>query len=362
MKFRCERQALADALAIVVRASGSRTASSPVLAGVRIEVKGDSLSLACTDTDQIITCTIPVQGINNGVSVPRARLLNDIVRSLADGAVEVEVVGEDVVVSGGRSNFNVPTYMAQDFQVLPPAAAPDTSTNAEEFADALRQVARTVKNQDDHPYRGVQISHDADGVRLAATDNFRMALRKLPHSKILAVGEKVLVPGRALTELERMLPLSKDLVIRWADPTITFITGTASLTTRTINGSLPDPKMFLDAQYPNTLTVNRELILEALRRGKIVLPSSIGLKLHLSESGVRMEAADRDLGRTEEDLDAEYTGTDLSITFNVDYLMAGIEVVETEYVRIAMKDSRSPAAVWAADNEDYSYFIMPIRA
>ena len=366
MKFRCERQALADALGTAVRASGGRTASSPALAGVRLEVKGDTLTIACTDSDQIINCSVPVQGITNGISVPRAKLLNEIVRSLSDGAVELEVVGEDIVVRGGRSSFNVPTYMAQDFQMLPPAAAPDTKVNAKEFAEALRQVgpARRMGSDDNKftKFNGIQISHDADGIWVSATDGYRMALRSLPHSDIIGVGEHLIVPGDALSELTGMLSNVSELIVRWADPTITFIAGSATLTTRTITGQLPDAAMFRTMSYDNVLTINRDKFLEALRRARIVLPARRGLRLHCGPGGVRIEAADRDLGRIDEDLEGNYVGDEIMVSFNIDYLISAVEVVDTEDVRILAGDPRKQVIVRAADSDDYSCYIMPIKA
>lgn len=372
MKFRCEREALANALAVAIRASGSRTASSPALSGVRLEAKGDSLTLACTDTDHIITCTIPAQVITNGVSVPRARLLSEIVRSMGDGAIEIEVSGEDVVVRGGRSSFNVPTYNASDFTVLPPAGAADATTDAEEFAAALRQVVRAAFNPDSGGgrrsagspmYQGVQISHDVDGIKMYATDGYRLAAKTLPHSSIIGVGEHVIVPGKALGELERILAFTKEkqLTVRWADPIITFISGSVSLTTRTIAGEFPSFQKFFSTEYSNVLVINRELILEALRRAKVMLPGHTGLKLIFGPTGVRIEASDRELGHSVEDLDADYTGNEIRTGFNKDLLIDAIETIDSETVRLAMKDEVTQAVVRPAEGNDYHHFIMPTR-
>ena len=372
MKFRCEREALANSLAVAIRASGSRTASSPALSGVRLEVKGDSLTIACTDTDQIITCEIPAQGITNGVSVPRARLFSEIVRSMSDGAIEVEVSGEDVVVRGGRSNFNVPTYNAGDFTVLPAAGAADASTNAEEFATALNQVVRAAINPDSprnrvvgNPvYQGVEIRHDQDGIRMFATDGYRLATKLLPHSSILGVGEHVIVPGRALNELSRILAFTKEkeLKVRWAEPIITFKSGNVTLTTRTITGEFQNFHRFFSTDYANELMISREVILEALRRAKVLLPGQTGLRVHFSATGVRIQASDRELGHSEEDLDADYNGREMSVGFDKDLLIDAIESVDTETVRICMKDEGTQAAVRPSEGDDFHHFIMPMKA
>ena len=102
MKFRCEREVLADALATAGRAATSRTGTLPVLSGLRLEVRGDELTVTGTDLELSIRLTVTVGGERDGAVVVPARLAADIVRSLPPGAVEVSVVDDEVSISAGR--------------------------------------------------------------------------------------------------------------------------------------------------------------------------------------------------------------------------------------------------------------------
>jgi len=97
VKFRCERESLAEALSTAGRAATGRTGALPVLSGLRLELVGDRLSVTGTDLDLTIQLTLSVGGEGDGGVVLPARLAADIVRSMGAGKVEVAVEGDEVV-------------------------------------------------------------------------------------------------------------------------------------------------------------------------------------------------------------------------------------------------------------------------
>ena len=115
MKFRCERDVLADALATAGRAATSRTGTLPVLSGVRLEVTGDQLSVTGTDLELTIRLSVAVGGERDGAVVVPARLVADIVRALPAGAVEVGSGDEELSISAGRSQFSVRPLGLEDY-------------------------------------------------------------------------------------------------------------------------------------------------------------------------------------------------------------------------------------------------------
>jgi DNA polymerase-3 subunit beta len=95
VKFRCERDVLVDALGTAGRATASRGGALPVLAGIRAELAGNTLTLTGHDLELTISVTVAegVSGREDGVAVLPSRLVSDVVKSLPSGAVEVEVDG-----------------------------------------------------------------------------------------------------------------------------------------------------------------------------------------------------------------------------------------------------------------------------
>jgi DNA polymerase III subunit beta len=142
VKFRCERDVLADALATAGRAATGRTGSLPVLSGVRIDLHGDQLRVTGTDLELTIQVDVTVSGDADGATVLPARLAADIVRSLEAGAVLVEVDQDDARISAGRSQFAVRPLSIDDFPRLPDAAGDAVTLPVATFGEALRRERR----------------------------------------------------------------------------------------------------------------------------------------------------------------------------------------------------------------------------
>jgi DNA polymerase-3 subunit beta len=362
VKFRCEREALAEALTTAGRAATGRSGALPVLSGLRLELKGDQLSVTGTDLDLTIQLTTEVGGERDGGVVINAKLAADIVRSLGTGKVEVSAEGDDVSISNGRSQFSVRPLSFDDY---PKLASPTTSSvtlPASEFGDALRQVTRAASNDEARQIlTGVLLAAEGDGLRMVATDSYRLAVRDLVGQQVLAADQKVIVPGRALTELQRLVGSGSEVVMRLGERDATFEVGTTRLTTRLIEGDFPNYRQLIPASHPNALTVDRELLLEAIRRVKILARDSTPVRLQMTADMLRLQAITQDVGNATEELDAEYSGADLTVAFNPDYLMAGVEACIGEKVTLSTVDALKPAVVRGTGIEDYLYLLMPVR-
>ena len=146
MKFRVEREVLAEALGAAARVASTRNNAMPALSGVKLEVTGDQLMLSCTDNDLSVQFVLPVGGQADGVVVASAKLLSDIVRAGADGKVTFESSGEEVHISSGRAQTTVATFAASDFPQIALASAPPVTLSAPLLSEALRQVVRAASS------------------------------------------------------------------------------------------------------------------------------------------------------------------------------------------------------------------------
>ncbi|MBI5088546.1 MAG: DNA polymerase III subunit beta [Actinobacteria bacterium] len=362
MKFRCERETLAEALATAGRAATGRTGTLPVLSGLRLELAGDRLTITGTDLDLTIQLDIAVGGdVDGGVVLP-ARLSSDIVRSLPAGKVEVTVDDDDVKISGGRSQFSVRPLSLDDYPRLATPASSAVTLDAAAFGEALRQVVRAASTDEARPIlTGVLLTAENDGLRLVATDSYRLAVSDLPGVSVLGADQKVIVPGRAPSELQRVLGMGTELVLRLGERDATFEIGSTRLTTRLIEGEFPNYRQLIPASHPNTLTVDREPLLEAIRRVKILARDATPVRLQISADGLKLTAITQDVGNATEELDASAEGADLTVAFNPDYLAAGVEAVSVDQITLSTIDALKPAVVRGVGRDDYLYLLMPVR-
>jgi DNA polymerase-3 subunit beta len=363
VKFRCERDVLADALTTAGRAATSRTGALPVLEGLHLQLTGDELAVTGTDLDMSIRLVATVGGVSDGAVVVPARLSADAVKSLPSGAVEVTAGDDDVTISAGRSQFSLRNYNVDDYPAQFDPAAEAVTLSSSDFADALRQVVRAASTDEARGViTGVLIAAEDDGVRMVATDSYRLAVRELPDRGILASGQRVLVPHRALAELQRVLTAAEQLTVRLGARHATFECGHVRLTTRLIEGDYPNYRNLVPTSNPSVLTVGKEALLESLRRVKIMArDTSSAVRLNLTSDAMTLSVRDQDYGTVVEELDVRYDGEEMLVGFNPDYLMNGVDAIDAEEVTFGLRDPIKAVVLRGLGRDDYLYLLMPLR-
>jgi DNA polymerase-3 subunit beta len=378
VKFRCERDSLVEALTTAGRAVSSRTASAAALNGVRIESEGNRLLVVGTDLDLTVHVATEAIGLADGACVAPSRLLSDIVRSLEPGAVTIESEDDKIEIAAARSRFSLRTFSLEEFPSLPVPAEPGTFLPADALVDALRQVVRAASGDDARPLlTGVLIATEGSAIRLVATDSYRLALRDIEGSDASLEASQILVPARALAELQRLSSLgggkegkpaegtdgAPGLVgLSLGDHDVTFTAGDVRVSTRLLDGSYPDYRQLIPAEYPNRLHVGKDSLLDALRRVRLLVrDNTTPVRLSMRSGGVDLTVVSQEVGDASETVDADFEGTDLTIAFNPSYLIDGVEAVAGDEVLLETVDATKPATVRAAERTDFRYLLMPVR-
>ncbi len=363
MKFRCERDTLVEALGAAGRAVANRGGALPVLAGVRAELTGNRLKLTGSDLELTIEVELDVAGERDGVAVLPSKIASDLVRSLGDPRVEVVVEGDEANITAGRFESSLRLLPADEFPRLAMPADDAVTLVAKDFAAALHQVVPAASADDARPIlTGVLLAAEGDGLRLVATDSYRLAVRDLPGTTVLREGQSVLVPSRALRELERLLGSADEITLRLGEREAAFEVGGTRLTTRLIEGEFPNYRGLIPASHPNRLTVGREALVEAVRRVKLMAREpNTPVRLAMSADGLELVAITQDVGQAHEQLDAEYAGEDLTVAFNPEYLLSGVEVTPGDEITLDTVDAQKPAVIRSAGAQEFLYLLMPVR-
>jgi DNA polymerase-3 subunit beta len=349
VKLRCERDVLTEALAICGRAVANRGGAMPVLSGVRFELAGDRLTLTGSDLELTVSVEVAVNGIADGVAVLPSRLASDIVKALPAGAVEISVEDDTARITAGRSEFTLRLLAADEFPRIADVQGDEVSFAREAFVAALRQVLPAASSDDSRPIlTGVLLTAEEGGLRLVATDSYRLAVRDLPGVSVLSAGRRVLVPSRALGELSRALSDSDEITLRLGSRDAS-------------EGEFPNYQGIIPQSPPNTLTVGKSALLDALRRVKLLARDATPVRLAMSADGLELIAVTQEVGEGHESVDATYAGEDLTVAFNPDYLLAGVEAADADAVTLSTIDALKAAVVRMPGRDDFLYLLMPIR-
>ncbi|GMU79616.1 MAG: DNA polymerase III subunit beta [Acidimicrobiia bacterium] len=363
MKFTAERDTLADAVATAQRAVASRTGALPVLSGVRVTLHSGSVELVGSDLELTIRVTLPAEGRGEGSVVLNARLLADILSRLEADRVSVELAGEDVHIEAGRFSTTLRTLSASDFPRLPEVPAEGVKVQAAALSEALRQVVPAASKDDARPIlTGVLLAAHDGGLRLVATDSYRLAMRDLPGVSMLAADQKVLVGAKGLAEVQRLLG-DGEIEVFLADREVTFRVGSADVTTRLIEGDFPNYQQLIPSGYPNRMMVGHDALGAAVNRVRLVGQSrdTSPIRLHMNEGGLELSAVAQDVGEAHESVEAKFDGTELVVAFNAQFLLDGIEAVGGTEVALDTTDPLKPAVMRNPGSEDFLYLLMPVR-
>ena len=360
MKFKCDRDALSEALQTVQRAVSSRP-GIPALTGVHVTAQGSELVLATTDLEVSARLSLEVQVGAEGVALVPARLLADMVKSFEEAPVEFEAdVGQARIVC---SNYEgtIRLLPAEDFPALQAPSGTKVTVSAPEFASAVSQVARAASRDEARPIlTGVLLEINREGLTLVATDSYRLAVCEL---RATAEGEgRALVPERALTEAGRAAAAEeKGHLELYVEPSqVAFRTASLVLTSRLIEGEFPNYRQLLPDRYENKLHASRQQLMDAVKRVGLLARESSPVKMEFNALGVRLSSSSPDLGEAVEVVESKFEGDELTAAFNPNYLSDGLNAASGERVEVEVRDGLKPAVI-RGDGESFVYLVMPVR-
>ncbi|RJK94707.1 DNA polymerase III subunit beta [Vallicoccus soli] len=393
MKFRVERDVLAEAVAWAARSLPQRP-PVPVLAGLLLEADGSgggTLRLSSFDYEVSARVEVEASVGEDGRALVSGRLLADIARSLPPQPVEFASSGgagggTKVVVTCGSARFTLLTLPDEEYPALPdmPGAA-GTFTGAA-FAGAVAQVAVAAGRDDTLPVlTGVRVEIEGDAVTLAATDRYRLAVRTLPWSPAQPDASSVaLVPARTLTDTAKALAAADEVVVALAagsggEGLIGFDGAARRTTSRLLDGEFPKYRSLLPSESSSRATVHTAGLVEAVKRVALVAERNTPVRLAFTDGEVRLEAGTGDEAQASESLQATLEGDPITIAFNPGYLLDGLGAIDASYARMSFTAPTRPAVITGAagpggdeadgDGEgadagrpsDYRYLLMPVR-
>lgn len=363
MKFRCERDTLGEAISTAQRAVSSRTNVLPVLSGLRLTADDGHVELVGSDLELTIRVRVAADVESGGQAILPAKLFNDIVSKLEAGSVSIATDGNDAVIEGGRANYKLRLLPSDDFPRLAEPEGDAITVEAGPLSEALRGVTPAASRDDARPIlTGVLLTARGDGLRLVATDSYRLAVRDLEGVSMLSEGQHVLVGAKALGEVQRLLT-DGQMEVRLSDQEVRFSGTKGEITARLIDGEFPNYEQLIPSDYPNRLTISRDVLSDAVRRMQLVGQGrdSSPVKLSMSTDEVTLSSTAQEVGEAQESVDAKYEGSDLTVAFNAQFLLDGVQALSGSEVVLEALNPLKPVTLRAADQDDFLYLLMPVR-
>ncbi|MGE3378240.1 MAG: DNA polymerase III subunit beta [Nocardioides sp.] len=379
MKFRVERDVLADAVAWAARSLPVRP-SVPVLAGLLIEAgtteSGDGLQLSTFDYETSARATLSADVSAEGRALVSGRLLADICRSLPNKPVEMVLEGTKVSLTCGSARFSLQTLPVDEYPTLPTMPSASGTVDSDVFAHAVAQAVTAAGRDDMLPVlTGVRIEIDGSTISLLATDRFRLSQRELtwqPNSPDESLA--ALVPAKVLADTAKSLTAGSQVTIALAasgsgEGIIGFEGaapgGIRRTTTRLLDGEFPKVRSLFPNEHQTTARVDKVSLIESVKRVALVAERNTAVQLAFSDGVLTLDAGSGEEAQASESIEAAIDGDDITTGFNPQFLLDGLTAIEQPVVELAFTQASKPVVMSGAaddsDSDGFRYLLMPRR-
>ncbi len=355
MKFSIAQTEFFDALQVVQSAVPNRT-TLPVLSNILLEAKDDRIELRATDLDLAISTIAKASVKDAGTLTVPAKKLFELVRKLPKEELKVESKDLTLNVGSKSGRYKFLCIRPEEFPALPKVEADSELTLAPDLLERLiRKTIYSVSTDETRPaLNGALFQIRDDELRVVATDGHRLSKATCKPDGGISNPPKgdVIVPLKALNQVQRLLAMAKDSVkIGISKNHARFVLGDTTLTTKL------------------HLRVKRDDLAQALERVSVFSDSlTRQVKLSIRSNRLTLVVQTPDQGDATEELEAKYDSDDLDIGYNAAYLLDILRTIDSEEVDVRLNTpvtaglvAPAPTDKGASAKEDLLCLVMPLR-
>ena len=339
----------------------------PILANVLIEARGDEVRMLATDLEVALRSRCHASVAKGGSLTLPAKKLYEIVKALPETDVHIEEDKKGVKVAADRFDSRMQTLPREDFPTLPDASG---KTRAALPRAALKEmVAKTqfaITGEDTRYFlNGAKFVLRPSTLTLVATDGHRLALVEVAHEVGITEEMGVILPKKTLLELGKLLAEGDgDVVFEAGENHLFFDVGGRMLISRMIDGQFPAYERVIPKNNDKDIEFERERLTNAVKRVALLSNErSRAVKFEIAKGKVDVTSSSSEFGEAREEIAVDYSGAPMAISFNAQYVLDFLSVVETDSVQLSLKDEVSQAVMRpvGAQGYSYTYVIMPMR-
>ncbi|HZP26308.1 MAG TPA: DNA polymerase III subunit beta [Dehalococcoidia bacterium] len=373
MKVSCLQENLSKGLGIVGRAVATRS-TLPQTSHVLLASDEGRLKLAATNLEIAITCWVGAQVEEEGsVTVP-ARLLSDFVTSLPNDRIELTLSprGRQLRLLSARNEATISGMDAADFPPIPAVEdGSGLSIDAKSLRAAIGQVEFAAATDDTRPVlTGVHTLIEGNTLTFAAADGFRLAVHKLALDRDVPEKIEVVIPARALRELERLLADQEEPVeigFNAAQSQAMFRLKNVEMVAQLIQGTFPNYSQLIPQSYTNRAIVEVEEFLRETRIAAIFARDGSGIVRLQVQPGtdatpgqLTISARAEEVGDHRGEIDVVVEGEPAKIAFNSKYLQDVLQVLDAGQVALETTSPSSPGVLKPIGSDDSIHVVMPM--
>lgn len=363
MKLICDGLDLSDAVLKVSKALSVKS-TNPVLEGIKITAKGDSLTLLATDMELTIEKKIKADVLMEGETVVVGKYFVEFAKKLEKEQVELcRLYDGQLQIKYSDSESELQVFPAENFpKTQIEEGCFSFEISSKEFKDLVERSAFACSTDDSRPIlKGCLFEIDNENLTCVALDGFRMAVVK---KQVKASGQiKAIIPARTLIEITRLIDKEDNtLKINIQNNILNIEVENTVIFSRLIEGEYVKYNHILPTTFTNTVTVNRNALLNSIDRASIVARNDRYnvIKFDIKEDSMNVQAKS-EVGTVNESVNVNLTGKDIVIAFNGKYLMEYLKIMDEDFINLNLNTAIDPCIITAVSNKDFLYLVLPVR-
>ncbi|GAM13301.1 MULTISPECIES: DNA polymerase III subunit beta [Mesobacillus] len=376
MRFIIQRDSLLQSVQDVMKAVTSRT-TIPILTGIKIVANEEGVTLTGSDSDISIESFIPKEEAGDeiveikqpGSIVLQARFFSEIVKKLPTDTVEIEVHNNlQTIIRSGKSEFNLNGLDAEEYPHLPQISEEHVFKIPTDLLKGLvRQTVFSVSTSETRPIlTGVNWKVENNELICIATDSHRLALRKAKLDAESTGSYNVVIPGKSLTELSRILDDSSDSVdIVITENQVLFKAKHLLFYSRLLEGNYPDTGRLIPTESKTDVVVNTKEFLHAIDRASLLAREGRNnvVKFSTIEGGaIEVSSNTPEIGTVVEEIQSQsIDGEELKISFSAKYMMDALKALEGTEIQISFTGAMRPFVIRPLHDDSILQLILPVR-
>ena len=362
MKFSVTKEKLLECLQQVQNVVSTRT-TLPILSNVLLQTNGSEVRLTTTDLDVGVRGSFEAKIEKEGATTLPARRLFTIIRELPSSEIQFDVDGKNAAsIRSGQSFFKILGLPEEEFPPLPKFDDSKVVTiRQKDLRDGLRKTSYAISTDETrYVLNGVLFSFKDNKLTLVATDGRRLAMLDIDLEFPRSHEADIIVPTKAVTELQRLLTDDGEVRVSVGGSQIAFDLNNSLLVSKLIEGNYPNYRQVIPGEMKERVTLERETFLNSLRRVSLLASDkSNSIKLNFSKNNIDITANTPEVGEAKESLPVAYKGREFSIAFNPEFLMAPLRNLAEDEIFLDLIDEMSPGVIKI--QSPFLYVLMPMR-
>ncbi|MDE5803083.1 MAG: DNA polymerase III subunit beta [Lachnospiraceae bacterium] len=364
MKLICSKSALLNGVQIVSKAVPNKTTMS-ILECILVDASKGEIKLTANDMELGIETVIEGEIAEKGIIALDAKIFLEIVRKLPDSDIVIETDSSfKTTITCEKAKFNIIGKSGEDFSYLPSVERNDCVIVSQfTLKEVVRQTIFSIADNDNNKLMtGELFDINGSELKVVSLDGHRISIRKI-ELKNSYEPKKVVVPGKTLNEISKILPgdTDKDVNIFFTPKQIVFEFDNTTVVSRLIEGEYFKIDQMLSSDYETKVRINKKELLNCIDRATLLIKEGDKKPIIINITDTSMELKINSIiGSMNEDIDIEKSGKDMMIGFNPKFLIDALRVIDDEEIDIFLVNPKAPCFI-KEPNEKYIYLILPVN-